>query len=161
MLSVRGSRELQAAVLAVKLADRDLRRTIYQGMRETMGPVWRDEVNRRADAVPGSDSLLTAGVLLKAGNPPVLLAANSRRKRGRRIPAEDWPWQEYGANRETRSTYDRKGHRVTRRVKRHLRPRRSRGYVLAGAAAATIPRLLSLSIQTVVRTYMDALDPKG
>lgn len=163
MLSVRGSRELQAATLALKGADRDLRRMIYAAMRDTMNPVWQRAVAEQMTA--GIDSkVIMPGTLIKAGNPPVMQAAASKRKVGRGIiPNDMWAGFEYGANRESFSRYTRKTKRggqvqVERRTMRHLRPRKRGGYVLGPAVAKVAPRLAALATQVVVKTYMDILD---
>lgn len=170
MFSVHGSDELRAAVLALKAADRDLRRDIYARIRETMNPVWRGAV---AENLTNHMQALTIakGVRIAAGNPPRLMAATSKRRLkgngGGLIPDQHWAGFEYGGNREAYSTYKRRNpggtgtHTVTRRTQRHLPPRRRSGYVLGPAVAEVAPRLASLFVQSVVRTYMDILDKKG
>jgi hypothetical protein len=168
-ISVYGSRELRAATLALKAAGRDLRRDIYARMRATMNPEWQDAVNRRTRT---RLSQVTIGrkVQIKAGNPPVLMAATSTRrvskKGGGLIPSVHWAGIEYGTNDpDAYSEYRRRSanggsHRVRRRVMRHL-PARSRGRVLGPAVAEIAPRLASLAVQSIVRAYMDIINPRG
>lgn len=167
MLSTRDSRELRAMVLAIKTANRDMRKTITARMRETMNPVWRQAVAENI-TWDMERRVLNAGVRVAAGNPPTLQGATSRRRVGRSlIPTDDWAGFEYGADRAAYSRYERKNragggyHVVQRRTMRHLRPRKRAGYVFGPAVAETLPRLASLAVQSVVRTYMDIFDRKG
>lgn len=153
--------------LAIKTANRDMKRTINARMRETMNPVWRRSVAEQV-TWDMERRVLNAGVRVAAGNPPTLQGATSRRRVGRSlIPANDWPGFEYGADRNQFARYERRNrsgggyHTVKRRTQRHLRPRRRAGYVFGPAVAETLPRLASLAVQSVVRTYMDILDRKG
>ena len=50
MLSVMSKdapREIRAAVLAMRRADKDIRRDVMTRTRNTMNPVWRAEIDRR------------------------------------------------------------------------------------------------------------------
>lgn len=169
-LSVDGVPQLRAAVLALKAADRDLRRDIYDLMRRTMNPVWRDAVESRT-RTRLARLTIGKGVRIKAGNPPVLMAATSRRRvsknGGGLIPDVHWPGLEYGVNSDEYSEYSRRNrrsggtHTVRRRTTRHLPDRTRRGHILGPAVAEVAPRLASLAVQAIVRTYMDILDKKG
>ena len=168
-ISARGVPQLRAAVLALKGADRDLRRAIYARMRDTMSPEWRDAVEHRTRT---RIAQVTIGnkAQIKAGNPPVLMAATSKRRVSKRggglIPDVHWAGVEYGTSDPGAfHEYDRRSknggsHKVKRRVNRHLAGR-SRGRILAPAVAEIAPRLASLAVQSIVRTYMDILDRKG
>lgn len=165
---VDGPDEFRAAAMALRAAPRDLRTQINRNMRAEMSPVWKKEVNVAA-FTPFERALITPGARLAAGNPPTLYAAQSRKKLARRsnplIPAEHWFLAEYGANRSEFTRYRRTypggtPHDVRRRVKTGLPRRKSSGYVLGPALASVGPRLASMFVQTVVRTYMDILNPK-
>lgn len=167
MLSARGSRELRAAGLALKLVERDVRNSINRSMRAEMNPVWRGAVAERA-VTPLDRRVLNTGVRVAPGTPPVLYAATSsrpiRRGTGGLVPAAHWHAVEFGANREKLVTYrrrNRKGggtHQVSRRVQRGLPARVPRGRVLMPAAVELAPRLAALYVQTVVRGVMDAAE---
>lgn len=168
MFRAEGSRELRAMVLAIKAADRDLKRAITARMRETMNPVWKSAVAE--NVTWGMETkMIVPGTLIKAGNPPVLQAAASKRattKGKRLVPDRDWAGFEYGGDRGAYARYERKNrsgsgyHTVRRRTMAHLRPRRRSGYVIGPAVAATAPRLMALAVQSVARTYMDILNPR-
>lgn len=167
MLSVRDSRELQATVLAIKGADRELRREINRATVQTGNAIWKPLVEAHASR-PMDARVLTAGARIKGGNPPTAIAASSRRAigKGRRlVPAEHWHAWEFGANREDTTTYQRRSprgtvHQVTRRTKRHLPPRTRGGRVVYPAFAEAAPRMVSLWVQLTVRLYRDAAERK-
>lgn len=153
---------LRAAVLAMSRADADVRRDVARRMRETMNPVWRDEVTRGGAGIAGR--VLSSGARIAGGNPPQLIAASSRRGLGkgkRLVPDRHWAGYEYGANPDTtRMVASRKGTKYRRHVMRHL-PARGKGRVLEPAAARVLPRIAAYWVQSVVRAFMDAADGKG
>ena len=163
MLSVRGSRELRAAVLAVRTARREVRNDIARATRQTMNPVWRDLVASRARTALDR-RVLDTGVRVAAGNPPALVAAGSRRRLpGGLTPAEDWQPVEFGADPDTVTTYTRRSpsggtHQVRRHTTRQLPARRPKGRVVYPAVAQIAPRLASLWVQLIVRKFSDAVE---
>lgn len=161
-----GPRELRAAVLALAKAPAAIRKAISLDMRTTMNPVWRGEVNQHLTGAGLMEGrVLTAGVRLAAGNPPQLVAANSRRKIGHGgglVPAEDWQGWEYGSSKDTVSEMtSRKGNSYTRHTKRHLPAWKKNGRVLGPTVAEILPRVCAYWAQSVVRVFMDALDGKA
>lgn len=165
LLTVKnGPRELRAAVLAVRAADKDIRRVISQDMRSTMNPVWRSELATRATR--SRDQLLTAGARIAGGNPPALITASSRRRIGSGgglIPVEHWPGFEYGTDQARSSTYTRhragyKPHQVTRNVLAGHPPRYRNGRVIGPTARQILPRIASYWVQAVVKTFLDAAE---
>lgn len=171
MISVYDSKELQAAVLAMKAADRDLKRKINQDSRQTMNPVWQSLVS---DHLSGRDAMtdrmLNNGVRIAAGNPPVAKAAQSSRAIGRNrrlIPRQDFAGWEFGVpDRNAYSRYERKNRRaagyhwVERRTMKHLPRRHPQGRVVYPAFAEIAPRMVKLWVQTIMRTYFDAAEGK-
>lgn len=168
MFSAQNSRELRAMVLAMKAANRSMKSEITKRMRETMNPVWKSAV--ASNITWGMETrMLNPGTLIKAGNPPMLQAAASKRpttKGKRLVPDRDWPGYEYGGDPGKYSRYERKNrttggyHVVKRRTQAHLRRRKAGGYVIGPAVAETAPRLVALAVQSVVQIYMKILDPK-
>lgn len=163
MISVRDHDELRAVVLALKAADRDLRSDINRATRETLNPVWRGLVDVNA-TYRRDQAVLAKGTRIKAGNPPVAVAASSRRKlRGGLVPAEQWHAHEFGADREATATYQRRSpkgtvHTVTRHTRRQLPPRYRKGRVVFPAFAEFAPRAVSLWVQLIVRKYNEAAE---
>lgn len=171
MIRVGDSRELQAAVLAFKAANRDLRREINRATRDTMNPVWKAEVERRASRAGGTGGrVVNTGVRIAAGNPPAAKAAQSKRAIGRQkrlIPADNWAWFEFGTRTPQKvSKYARRNrkssgwHTVQRRASTGL-PRFIRSGRIAHPAFATVaPRMVSLWVQLIVKKYNDAAEGK-
>jgi hypothetical protein len=168
MLSVGDTRELQAAVLALKSADRELRGNINRATVEVGNAIWRPTVE--AHATRHMDArVLAVGARVKGGNPPVAMAANSTRPVGktkRLIPATMWQGFEFGADRESYSRYQRVNrttggtHTVERRTMRGLPPRYRKGRVVFPAFADVAPRMVSLWVQLIIKAYNDAAEGK-
>lgn len=169
MLSVKDHRELRATVLALKAADRTLKGEINRATVEVGNRIWKPIVEAHATR-PMDARMLAVGARVKGGNPPVAMAANSRRAVGssrRLVPATQWPAWEFGtAWRDQYSRYTRKSkgggtHPVERRTMRGLPSRQPKGRVVYPAFAEVAPRMVSLWVQLVVRKYNDAAERKG
>lgn len=168
MLSVQESRELQAATLAIKAADRGLRTEINRATVSTIGPVWKQEVTSRA-LTPMDSRMLAVGARVKGGNPPTAMAANSARATGRSkrlVPKSMWAAWEFGtANPNAFSRYSRRSkngvvHPVERRTMRGLPKRNKSGRVVYAAFQEVAPRVVSLWVQLIVKKYSDAAEGK-
>lgn len=152
----------RAVALALKATDKGIRKDISQQTRTTLNPIWREEITRRAGISRMDAAVFGKGARIAAGNPSRAIAASSRRALSDGfIPDRDAAAREFGANREQYTTYDRKGHPVTRRTKRGLPAPNRRGRVVYPAWANTAPRMVSLWTQIVVRNIHEALEKKG
>lgn len=169
MIRVGDHRELTAAVLAMKAADKDLRRAINQSTREVMNPEWRKLVAEHSDMTTTLGAqVLNKGVRVAAGNPVNLVAASSTRGigDGKRVrPADLYHAFEFGADTNKVNDYKRRtrGGReywVTRHVSRQLPTRRRNGRVVYQAANAFIPRAISLWLHIIVKKYAEAAEGK-
>ena len=169
MISVQDSRELQAAVLAMKAADRGLRTEINRATVATIGPVWKQVVQANATR-PMDARVLAVGVRVKAGNPPVAMAANSKRAVGRSkrlVPADRFRGYEFGVgnpnafSRYTRRSRNGGTHQVERRTMRHLPRFTKTGRVVYPAFADIGPRVVSLWVQLIVEKYNNAAEGKS
>jgi hypothetical protein len=154
--------ELRAIALALRAATKDVRTNANQRMRATMNPAWQSEATHHLTGSSRLESrLLIAGVRINAGNPPVLVAANSRKRvgRGDLTPTDDWQIVEFGSHGTKRSEMkSRKGTKYTRRTTTGLPRFTKGGRVLYPAAASILPRIAAWYAQSVIRAYMDALD---
>mgnify|MGYP000966249988 CR=1 FL=1 len=152
-------RELQAAVLAFRLADRGLRNRINDSTREQFNGPWRAGIAAAADTQL-ERRVLVPGARIAAGNPPVFVAAGSRRPlSGGLVPDTQWAGVEFGAD-DTVTSYTRRSpkgtvHRVTRHTRRQLPRRRKHGPVFTTVSEFS-PRAASLWAQIIVRVYVDA-----
>lgn len=164
LLSVNADNRIKAAVVFVKLANRDLKRDIDAATRAVLGPVWVQEVQVRA-VTPAQRAILVKGAKVKAGNPPVAQAATSGRKlKGGLVPADQWYSYEFGGDPAKVTTYQRQGrkggapHKVTRHTARQLPPRKASGRVAMPAFAEVAPRAVSLWVSLVVKVYNNAVN---
>lgn len=156
--------ELRAIALALRAATKEVRTDANQRMRATTNPAWQSEVTQHLTGAGRLEGqLLTAGVRVAAGNPPVLVAANSKRAVGRGVltPSEDWPIFEFGAKGDKLSRMKSpKGKVYGRHTRRGLPAFKASGHVLYPALASVLPRIAAFYAQSVIRAYMDALDGK-
>lgn len=152
-------REVQAAVLAFKVADRGLRKRINDSTRAQFNGPWRAAVQSAA-GTQLERKVLVPGARIAAGNPPVFVAASSRRPlSGGLVPDTSWPAVEFGAN-DTVTSYPRRSpkgtvHRVTRHTRRQLPRRRKHGPVFTTVSQFS-DRAASLWAQLIVKVYVDA-----
>jgi hypothetical protein len=167
VISVQNNRELKAVVLGLKQVSRSFRSDMNKATRTTMTPVWKQVVSANASGTSSFVSrMLNNNVRVKAGNPPVLMAAGSKRGIGKRkdlTPGEHFYLAEFGGRSQTTSTYTRKSknggrHQVTRRTRTGLPPRVPGGRVVYPAAAEWIPRATSLWVQLFMRQVYDAVE---
>lgn len=165
MISVSGSRELQAVLLALRDMDRTLRRSIFKATRSAIVPEWQQEL--RADATTHlEERIIAQGARADVTAERVTLrAAQSTRKlSGGASPKDIGHAVEYGANwrrGEVAATSSAgKNYRYTRVLNKQLKPRRSAGYVAWPAAIRLAPRFVSLWVQTTVRATYEAFEGK-
>lgn len=170
MLNVKvgdGPRELRAAVLAMKRADKEIRADIGQQLRSVMSPEWAATLAQHHTGLP-QEKILLAGARIAPGNPPVIVAANSRRRMGRAlIPTDMWQAWEYGASTHKRTTYDRRNrsgsgtHQVTRDTRAGLPAFRKNGRVIGPAVARLLPRVCAFWVQSVVKAFLTAAEERN
>jgi len=163
MISVSGSRELQAVLLALRDMDRGLRRNIFRATRSAIVPEWQQELRASATThleerviAAGARADVTADrVTLKAGQ-------STRKLEGGSSPREIAHAVEFGANwrrGEVAATSSKgKAYRYSRVLNKQLKPRRSAGYLAWPAAARLAPRFVALWVQTTVRTTYEAFE---
>jgi hypothetical protein len=153
---------LRAVALGLKATDKQTKADIAKATRTTLNPIWTEAISRRAGRSRMDTAVFGKGARIAAGNPSRAVAASSRRSlSGGFIPDRDGKAMEFGADREKKTTYDRKGHSVTRRTRRGLPAPNRRGRVVYPAWADTAPRMVSLWVQIAVRNFHEALEKKG
>ena len=156
--------EIKAAVLAMKAADKFIRKDVATSMRTTMNPEWKSGLSQH---LTGSSRLegrvLTAGARIASGNPAQLVTASSKRSLGSHkgiVPDKNWPGYEFGATDRTADMKSKKGKKYKRHVMRHLPPRNRRGYVIEKTVDEMLPRIAAFWVQSIVRAFMDAAEGK-
>lgn len=137
-------RAVRGAALAVKAADRDLRRDIGRAAQQVARPVWQREVAARVRT--RQDRAVYGAGTVTRGNPPALVAAQSGRAlSGGLVPGDDWRVVEFGSNR----AHGRRG-QLPRFV--------ARGRVVFPALPVVVPRMVSAWVGVVYRAYAGRLD---
>lgn len=165
-IDVYGSRELQATILSIRRADREVKKQIRTQTREKLLPEWQKALAERAETRLEHRVLVDTGrIKMSDQNVRMSSATVGRKLSGGLNPKVQASAVEFGADRGQKTTYEavsRKGKRykVTRRTRSQLRPYRQSGYVVFPAAKAMIPRFASLWVQTTVRTLHEAFERK-
>lgn len=151
---------------ALKTVDKDTRTAVNKQTRSVVSPMWQEEVMGRVSAPMDKMVLGTGTRVASAALGFTLHAANNKREQsGGLVPVETWKAWEFGANREARVAYTRRGkkssYRVTRRTKRQLPARNQDGRVLFPAVAEVFPRVASLWAQTAMYNLYQAFKSIG
>jgi hypothetical protein len=165
-ISVHVSPELQAMLTRIRELPTEVRKQIRVATKTDALPIWQQtigaNVETRAEALAFGRTARVAvtdrGVRLQAARVGKTLSGGLSVK-------TQWQGLEFGADpkvvRKVETT-SRKGTSYTavRHTQRQLRPRKSSGYVVFPAVAESIPRLMSLWLQTVARAGHEALEGK-
>lgn len=160
-IDVRGSAELRDVVLAINQSDREIQRAIRTFTKAEITRPWLEAISDQA-STPLERRVIanTATVAVSNQNIRIQSAAKGRKLSGGLQPKTDYAPVEFGAA-PRKQTYTRKGHKVKRNTTAQFRRPNRNGYVFYPAASRMIPRLASLWVQTVVKTYGDIFDGKG
>lgn len=158
-VNVRDSRELQAAILAIANVGRELRSQLRAQTKRVVEPEWREGLTKRASSKLDREVLVkTARVQVRDTNVVLRSGAVGKLKDITR-PVE------FGGDRQQEKTYSTRSpkgrrYKVTRHTARQLGWRRKGGRVVWPTAEDLIPRMVSLWVQTTVRTFYEALERK-
>lgn len=150
-VSVRDSRELQAAVLAIRSVPKEIAKEIRKHTKAMAQPEWQKGLASRAKSRMDDKVLVrTARVQVRDTNVVLRSGATGKLKDLTR-PVE------FGSDREQWNEYEssRKGTRfkVKRHTARQMAWRRKEGRVVYPTANDLIPRFAALWVQTVIRTF--------
>lgn len=157
VLRVGDHRELQAAVLALRLMNRTLASDVNRSTKALLDPIWKEAVARNA-VTRVDQRVIVQGTRVKAGNPPVAIAASSVKPlSGGLVPANQWPVIEFGGFQNKVTTYSRRGTSVTRHTARQIPRRVKSGRIAYKALAEVTPRVVSLWVQMIVAKSAEAL----
>lgn len=166
-IDIYESRELQAAVLGLRRAAKDMQAQVRKHTREKLLPEWQKGLAERAETRLEHRVLVDTG-RIKMSNQNVRMSSATvgRKLKGGFEPKVQYAAVEFGVDKAVTRTYEatsRKGKRykVTRHTRAQLRPTRRNGYVVYPTAKALIPRFASLWVQTVVRSFRDGVEGKG
>lgn len=155
MLDVRNSRELQATILALRGAQRQIRLGINKETRSRIRPLWQQALSARArDEM--TRRIIVAGARATATDRGVTVhAATSRRPlSGGLVPAWEWPGAEFGARtKRIEVTQRSRAGRTYRRpltINRQFTGRQQDGMVAFDAASEVGTKIVALWVHTVV-----------
>jgi hypothetical protein len=165
-ISAHVSPELRAMLTRIRELPAEVRKEIRVATKAEALPIWRESVaanvQSRAEGLAfGKTSRVAVtdrGVRLQAARIGKPLSGGLDVK-------TQWHALEFGGAPDVRRTVDmtsRKGKRytVTRHTQRQLRARKRTGYVVFPAVADSVPRIMSLWMQTVARAGHEALEGK-
>lgn len=163
MLDVEQSPELQAAVLALSLMNRDLKREIAQEARPGLTALWSQGIAERA-STPAERAVLVPSARVSVGDRRIRAsAATSRRKlSGGLVPSEQWPGFEYGAAVKEATVHGTsprgKSYTYRRRVNTQFGARVKKGRIAMRAAGDLGPAIVSGWVQLIVGKLAGAFD---
>jgi hypothetical protein len=161
---------LRGAVLALKAADKTIKKQINDATRSEMNQPWREAVATHADGSRMDNTVFGKGARVAAGNPARLVASSSRRplRKGGNgfVPDQMGRALEFAdPDRNRKSEYVRtykggKRHEVKRRTLTGYPAAKRGGRVVYPAVAEVMPRFVSLWVQIIVRNIHEALEGK-
>ena len=165
MLDVRQSRELQAALLSLKQAERVVRNEINRNARAALAPLWVGELGSQATSLIDRRALLPGARVQVTDRSIRAIAAGSRRPlSGGLVPATDYGPLEWGANVKRRTVEARsprgRGYRYARTQNRQFRPWTRQGHVVSRAAGDVVSRAVSIWVNTIVDAYRGVFEVK-
>jgi hypothetical protein len=170
-VSALASREIRGVLLALKQAEPAIRTAINKASKETILPIWKQELAEQASLNGGKTVKARFLVMVKTGKVTVgsrgvsLTAATSGRTlSGGLKPKMQWHALEFGASDQVRSVRftSTLGNTYTqqRDTAAQLDYRREKGYVFYPAAREAVPRILSLWVQTSVRMFHEIIEER-
>lgn len=167
-IDVRTSRELQAAILAIRAAPAEVRKRVRQVSKARLEPDFMKRVSERASEsnVPRLSSAViarSARISMSDQNVRMRAGSSTRALSGGLVPANYAKAVEFGSNRSTTSKYKRRSpkgttHTVTRNTTNQMPRRRQRGWAFYPTVQQMTPRYAALWVQTAIRTTAEALE---
>jgi hypothetical protein len=148
-LDVRRSPSLTAAIQVMVTMPRETAKATRKYSKTVIQPEWKKGLQAHAPAAqifhdrlvrPSAAYIADTGVKLVSGKGDLVRQT------------------EFGAAREHKTTYQRRGHKVTRRTQRQFYNYRQKGYVVYPTAEEMIPRIAALWVQTIYRTVAEVIE---
>jgi hypothetical protein len=168
-VSALASDEIRAVLLALKQAEPAIRTAINKASKETILPIWKESLARQQSRNEGKQAkarylvmVKTAKVTVGARGVTLTAATSGKALSGGLQPKTQWHALEFGGYSAVRSVRftSTLGNTYTqqRDVAAQLDYRRKKGYVFYPAARVAVPRILSLWVQTSVRTFHEIIE---
>ena len=161
-ISVLVSRDLQTLIQAAESLDREVAAQNRKHTRANAEPIWKDEVAARA-VTPVQARVLARTARVAVSNTNVTMKAAHIGKTGHGTPSDALKAPaEFGAHADKRITQrSRSGTRYQRRLGKAFSRPRARGYAFFPSVAESGPRLVSLWMQTTMRTVAEVFERAG
>jgi len=167
VLSVKGSKQLQAVVLALKTAEPKLRPEMYARTRAKILPDWTTRIQERINAQPYSkvNTALMKGQRVAVGTQGVsVLAAQSSkpvRKGSTLTPASNWAAAEFGTKPRQATIQGRRGetrYEYRRKIMTGFLANNRKGKFAFRTAEEIVSRSVAMWVQTVVQVFSEAFE---
>ena len=167
MLSVKGSKQLQAVVLALKTTEPKLRPEMYARTRAKILPDWTTGIQEKINAKPYAklNTALLKGQRVAVGTQGVsVLAAQSSkgvRSGSTLTPRENWAAAEFGAKPREAVIRGRRGstqYTYRRKIMTGFLPNNRKGKFAFRQAEEIVSRSVALWVQTVVQVISEAVE---
>jgi hypothetical protein len=167
VLSVKGSRELQAVVLALKIAEPKLRPEMYARTRQKILPDWTTGIQEKINAKPYAKlhTALMKGQRVSVGTQGVsVLAAQSSRpvRPGSTLtPKQNWAAAEFGTKPREELIRGRRGatqYQYRRKIMTGFLANNRKGKFAFRQAEEMVSRSVAMWVQTVVQVMREAVE---
>ncbi|WP_025159365.1 hypothetical protein [Leifsonia aquatica] len=153
---------LRDLLLRLRGVEADARKQALSAGRQTAGPIWQEELRGRAVSRLQVRVLSdTARVSVTARNIQLKSATAGKLSTGTPVSTLAAATEFGMSPGSLYTTISRKGKIYSRRAGATFGGRQKAGKVVYPAVDAAIPRVTSLIIQTITRSLLDALNPKG
>lgn len=162
MLNITQSRELQAALLALRQAQSDIRKDINADVRSQVNPVWQAALGERAHTRLEQNLIRGARVAVTTAGP--IAQVNPRTLAGGLPLSDQWQAVEFGysTKKQTITQTSRRGrkYQVTRMYGRNFKSRLSyrQGHVVFPAAGETATKVAAIWVRTIVDHFAKAFE---
>ena len=153
-VDVRRSPELQAALLAVRRAPRELTREINKDARKRINADWITALQGRA-VTRADRRVIVQGARTSVGAQQITVraATSTRPLSGGLIPAYQWQGHEYGMTPRAANVRNRRGTTFSRVVGRQFAARQKTGRVAGPAGAEVIGKAIGYWVVTIVDNF--------
>jgi hypothetical protein len=170
-VTIWDSKEIQAAILGLKIVGKDLRREIIKRSREQILGEWRSTIAENISERGGdiyATRLVMKNTTVKVGTQGFSLNAATRTKKqtsGGLVPADDYYLAEFGANPKVVNVIGRRGgtnYNYKRTVNTGFQRRvgKHNGRYAFKAAGSIINRTIAMYVQTSIQMIYEAFEGK-
>ena len=162
-IDAKSSRELQALILSVRRANKEVQAQIRKNTKPMVQAEWQKGLAQEAMTRFEHRVLVeTARVTVSNQNVKLKAGGLSKKLSGGGRARDLAGVAEFGAGqRKPIQSTSTKGKKFQRQGTNQFRHYKKSGHVVYPTAARIIPRLASLWVQTAVRTFHEALEKKG